>query len=191
MNANAMTLERLQSALSMELTAVHQYLLHAHVVEDWGLDKLAAKMREEMQEELGHADAYLRRIMFLNGDPKMMPAKTPARAQALTDLFEADLADEREAIKFYTEAAELAGKNGDIGTRKLFEGTVLDNFDGTRALRGLVGASCEQGTGAFASMLWDDGLDGGSLGKKLENTHAEKLVRALDKRPKKKTKKKK
>lgn len=126
MNANAKTLERLQTALSMELTAVHQYQLHAHVVEDWGLDKLAAKMREEMLEELGHADAYLRRIMFFNGDPKMIPAKIPARAQALKDLFEADLEDEREAISFYTEAAELAGKNGDIGTRKLFEATVLD-----------------------------------------------------------------
>jgi len=30
MNANAKTLERLQTALSMELTAVHQYQLHAH-----------------------------------------------------------------------------------------------------------------------------------------------------------------
>lgn len=126
MKANAKVLEKLQSALSMELAAVHQYLLHAHVVEDWGLDKLAVKMREEMQEELGHADDYMRRIMFLNGDPNMVPAKTPTLAKSLTELFEADLTDEREAIKFYAEAAELAGKNGDIGTRRLFEATLLD-----------------------------------------------------------------
>jgi len=39
------SLENLQKALSMELTASHQYLLHAHLLDDWGLDKLAEKMR--------------------------------------------------------------------------------------------------------------------------------------------------
>lgn len=126
MKPHAETPEHLQTALSMELTAVHQYQLHAHVVEDWGVDKLAAKMREEMHEELGHADAYQRRIMFLNGEPKMEAAKVPVRAQVLEDLFEADLADERDAIRFYSEAADSAGKIGDIGTRKLFEATLMD-----------------------------------------------------------------
>ena len=65
MNAKAKVIENLQTALSMELAAVNQYLLHALVADDWGLDRLAAKMREEMQEELGHAEQYARRIVFL------------------------------------------------------------------------------------------------------------------------------
>ena len=67
----------LQQALSMELTAVQQYLLHAHVLDDWGLDKLAAKMREEMQEELGHAGQFIDRILYLGGTPEVVPAKAP------------------------------------------------------------------------------------------------------------------
>ena len=55
MVTNSKSIENLQKALSMELSAVHQYLLHAHVLDDWGLDRLAVKMREEMQEEMGHA----------------------------------------------------------------------------------------------------------------------------------------
>lgn len=51
--ASKKTLKNLQTALGMELTAAHQYQLHAHVLEDWGIDRLAAQMREEMQEELG------------------------------------------------------------------------------------------------------------------------------------------
>jgi bacterioferritin len=119
-------IDRLQTALSMELAAVEQYLLHAHVAEDWGLDRLAAKMREEMQEELGHAQAFTRRIMFLKGDPIVKSAKTPQRAQTLKDMFAADLDDEKEAIRFYTEAAQTASAVGDIGSRKLFENIALD-----------------------------------------------------------------
>jgi len=126
MKAKQKTLDDLQTALSMELAAVNQYLLHAYVLEDWGLNRLAAKMREEMHEELGHAQSYVGRIMFLKGDPEVKAAKTPQRAQSLKDMFEADLADEEDAIKFYTKAANAAAEAGDIGTRTLFEKIVLD-----------------------------------------------------------------
>lgn len=120
------TLNNLQSALSMELTASHQYQLHAAVLSDWGLDRLATKMREEMQEELGHADAFINRILFLKGDPSLTLQKTPVRAASLAELFQADLADETEAIEFYTAAAKQASDVRDIGSRSLFEQTVLD-----------------------------------------------------------------
>ncbi|MDF1669233.1 MAG: bacterioferritin [Roseovarius sp.] len=120
------TLENLQTALSMELAAVNQYLLHILTTEDWGLNKLAEKMRAEMLEELGHAEEYARRMIFLGGVPEMKPAKVPAQAQSLQDMFEADLADEKDAIRFYTQAAQDADEANDIGTRALFERTAMD-----------------------------------------------------------------
>lgn len=126
MSTSPKTLENLQKALSMELTAVHQYLLHAHTLEDWGLDLLAARMREEVQEELGHASKYIDRILFLKGDPKMVPDETAKTADTLEDMFAADLDGEKEAIRFYTEAAETAEADHDVGTRRLFENIVLD-----------------------------------------------------------------
>jgi bacterioferritin len=120
------SIENLQTALSMELTAVHQYLLHAHTLEDWGIDKLAAKMREEMQEELGHAGAFIDRIMFLGGTPKLEAAKTPQKAESLKAQFEADKQEEGGAIEFYTKAARQAFESDDIGTRALFERIVQD-----------------------------------------------------------------
>lgn len=124
--SNDKTLEYLQTALHMELTAAHQYQLHAHVLEDWGLDKLAAQMREEMTEELGHADLFIERIMFLGGRPDMGFAKTPVQADTLSAMFEADLADESEAIAFYSKAARHTLETGDIGSRTLFERIALD-----------------------------------------------------------------
>ena len=120
------SLKNLQKALSMELSAAHQYLLHAHVLEDWGLETLAAKMREEMQEELGHAGRYIDRVLFLDGDPKVTEEKPAVRADSLKELFEADLADEKEAISFYTQAANEARDDNDVGTRTMFENIVLD-----------------------------------------------------------------
>lgn len=126
MSNKSASLENLQTALSMELSAATQYLLHAHVLDDWGLDKLAAKMREEMQEELGHAGRFVDRILFLGGDPVMEPEKTPVRAKSLKDMFETDKTDEKDAIEFYTRAARAAFDSDDIGTRALFEEIVLD-----------------------------------------------------------------
>ncbi|MHC2066517.1 bacterioferritin [Bremerella sp. T1] len=120
------SIENLQKALAMELTASHQYQLHAAVLEDWGLDLLAKRMREEMQEELGHSDEYLNRILFLKGEPSLVFDKKPVRANSLQELFKTDMDDEKEAIEFYTKASQQAAADSDIGTRQLFEKIVLD-----------------------------------------------------------------
>lgn len=116
----------LNTALQMEMTAAHQYQLHAHVLDDWGLSKLAQTMRKEMAEELGHSDRFIERIMFLKGDPEIAFEKPVHRAQSLTDMFRADLAAEEEAIGFYVRASKAAFEAGDLGTRVLFEEIALD-----------------------------------------------------------------
>jgi bacterioferritin len=126
MSNQSRSLKNLQTALAMEMTAVNQYLLHAHVLEDWGLDALAEKMRAEMTEELGHAGRFIDRILYLGGDPEIVASKTPKRAKSLEDLFEADLKEEKGALEFYSEAAVAASDDRDIGTRILFEGIILD-----------------------------------------------------------------
>ncbi len=126
MSNQTRSIENLQKALAMEMTAIHQYLLHAHVIEDWGLDALAAKMREEMTEELGHAGRFIDRILYLEGDPVIEAAKPPKRAEALGELFAADLEEEKGAIDFYAEAAKAADEDRDIGTRVLFEEILMD-----------------------------------------------------------------
>ena len=124
--ANDKTIEFLQRAVKMEMTAAHQYQLHAHTLDDWGLTKLADQMREEMTEELGHSDQFIERLMFLKASPELGFEKSPTQAETLPKMFEADLTDEEEAIAVYTKAAEHAGEVGDIGTRRLFERIVMD-----------------------------------------------------------------
>ncbi|MCC5969519.1 MAG: bacterioferritin [Pararhodobacter sp.] len=120
------TLKNLNLALQMELSAAHQYQLHAHVLQDWGLEKLAEQMRGEMDEEIGHSDRFIERILFLKGDPQLEFGKKPQRAGTLVDMFRTDLADEEDAIVFYTKAAQQAGEVGDIGSRRLFEDIAME-----------------------------------------------------------------
>mgnify|MGYP001826693451 FL=1 len=118
--SNEQTIENLNNALQMEMSAAHQYQLHAHVLEDWGLTTLAQQMRKEMQEELGPSDKFIERLMFLKSNPDIAFQKPPHRAKTLVDMFKADLSDEEDAIAFYTKAAKAADEAGDIGSRPLF-----------------------------------------------------------------------
>lgn len=130
--SNSTTIDNLNKALQMEMTASHQYQLHAHVLDDWGLDRLAAKMREEQAEEIGHSDMFIERILFLKGNPEFAFANPPKRARNLADMFKADLADEEEAVEFYLRAAKQAYEENDVGTRTLFE-TIALNEEGHKA----------------------------------------------------------
>ncbi|HSH84054.1 MAG TPA: bacterioferritin [Guyparkeria sp.] len=123
---NERALKNLQQALSMEIAAVHQYLLHAHVLEDWGLDRLSQKMTVEMQEELGHASSFIDRMLYLGGDPVVTEAKVVKRSHSLAEMFKADLADELASIEFYCKSAGEAAEDGDVGTRRLFEKMLID-----------------------------------------------------------------
>lgn len=152
MTDRSKSIENLQTALAMELTAVNQYLLHAHTLEDWGLDKLAHRMRDEMQEELGHAGQFIERIMFLGGTPELTPTKTPKMATTLKQVFEADKAEEKGAIDFYSKAARDASDCNDIGTRTLFETIVLDEEGHWDWLDRQLGTLDRMGEPAFMSI---------------------------------------
>ncbi len=68
----------------------------------------------------------MERILFLKGQPELTLQKTPVLAGSLKAMFESDLADEKEAIEFYTKASMQAYEDGDIGSRTLFERIALD-----------------------------------------------------------------
>lgn len=119
------TLANLNKALQMEISAAHQYQLHAHVLDDWGLTGLAQQMRKEMAEEIDHSDRFLARILVLKGNPEIAFAKPPERAPSLVEMFRSDLADEADALAFYTRAAREAEAEDDLGSRILFEQTAI------------------------------------------------------------------
>ena len=66
-------IECLKELLRGELAARDQYFIHSRRYEDQGLFALYERLNHEMEEETQHADALLRRILFLGGNPDMRP----------------------------------------------------------------------------------------------------------------------
>ncbi|MET0808216.1 MAG: ferritin-like domain-containing protein, partial [Pseudoxanthomonas sp.] len=73
MKGHPEVVEYLKQLLRGELSARDQYFVHSRRYEDQGLHVLYERIHHEMQEETDHADALLRRILFLEGDPDMSP----------------------------------------------------------------------------------------------------------------------
>lgn len=71
MRGNPEVVDYLNMLIGGELAARDQYLIHSRMYEDWGLSKIFERIDHEMQEEAQHADAIIRRVLFLEGTPNM------------------------------------------------------------------------------------------------------------------------
>jgi bacterioferritin len=119
-------LEALNQALKSELTAVHQYLLHAKVCQNWGYSRLAEYNRKESVEELQHAEALIDRILFLKGTPNMTDISAIKECSTVKEQFESDVALEQEAIAHLNGAVKVASNAGDNVSRQLFDRILAD-----------------------------------------------------------------
>src|SRR5215475_12941352 len=107
-DATERVLEALQEALKAELTAVHQYLLHAKVCQNWGYHKLAEQNRKESLEEYQHAEALIDRILFLKGTPNMTDLFEIKECDDVKEQLEADLELEMDALTRLNAAINTA-----------------------------------------------------------------------------------
>ena len=108
----------LNALLRGELAARDQYFIHSRQYEDQGFARLYQRIDHEMQEETGHADAILRRILMLEGRPDMRPeAFTPG--ETVPDMLRKDLDTEYRVRADLREAIALCERHRDYVSRDL------------------------------------------------------------------------
>ena len=126
MKGDAKVIEYLNSGLRSELTAVSQFWLHHRWLDNWGLNALAKKWREESIEEMRHADRFIDRIIFLGGFPNLQLLNPLRIGQSVNEIMDADLDAELSARALYQEAAEYCLTVKDYPSRDLFKSLMND-----------------------------------------------------------------
>ncbi len=119
MKGNEEVLSLLNQLLTNELTAINQYFIHAKMCENWGYERLAAKVREESIDEMRHADLVISRILFLEGVPNLQRYHKLRVGETVKEQLESDLQVEYAAIQFLNQAIEVSRKTGDHATEDL------------------------------------------------------------------------
>ena len=111
----------LNEALAAEVTAINQYFVNSKVCEDWGWNRLAAKMRAESIEEMHDAEKLMDRILYLDGMPRLESLASVRAGKTVEDQMENDRQLEVAAVARYRRGVALAEQHGDVGTRELLE----------------------------------------------------------------------
>jgi bacterioferritin len=126
MKGSDVSLKHLQRALTMELTTVNTYLYQERQLSDWGIGRLADRMKEEIDEERGHANAFLTRILFLEGTADVKTLDEIESPTSVKQIFEVQHRMEREAVSYYNKAAIECQQAGDVGSFNLFRKILKD-----------------------------------------------------------------
>ena len=126
MKGNTKVIVSLNSLLNNELAAIDQYFIHSRMYQDWGLDKLFDQLDHEMQEEITHADALIKRILFLEGVPNLVNRRDLLIGEDVPSMLKNDLVLEMEVVAALKESIAICENEADFITREMLEKLLFD-----------------------------------------------------------------
>ena len=128
MKGNKEVIKHLNGLLSYELAARDQYFTHSEMYDNWGLKKLYERIHHEMEDETQHAALLIKRILFLEGTPVIVPQPLSV-ASEVPDMLKSDLKMEVSVIKNLKEVIAFCESVKDYQTREILEGLLADTED--------------------------------------------------------------
>ncbi|WDE06439.1 bacterioferritin [Thalassomonas viridans] len=126
MKGNDKVLASLNGLLHNELAAIDQYFIHSRMYDDWGLGKLYHRLDHEMQEEITHADALIKRILFLEGTPNLKDRRDLLIGNDVPSMLKNDLVLEMEVVDALKASIEVCEQENDFQSREVLEKLLED-----------------------------------------------------------------
>src|SRR5512136_1704032 len=99
--AKKKVVEVLNKARSLELQAIHQYMIHHYDLDNMDYGDMAAKVKLIAIDEMRHAEMFADRIEELGGSPTSDLAGGIEKGQVVEAIFPYDALQEDEAIAAY------------------------------------------------------------------------------------------
>lgn len=124
MKGDAQVIRHLNTILTNELTAINQYFLHARIIKNWGLLRLADYVLHESVGEMKHADLLIERILFLEGLPNLQDLHKLKIGEDLPEMFTCDLGVETHNRNCLLDAISHCEQARDFESRMIFQ-TIL------------------------------------------------------------------
>lgn len=131
---NPAVLGFLGRALSLELTAVQQYLTLARLLSLRGFGKLGEKFQNEVKEELGHAERIINRMLVLGVAPNASQLRPVRLGDSLPALLASVSSLETEIVSFYQQAVNECARIDDFDNRAFFEELLQEEREHARTL---------------------------------------------------------
>ena len=126
MQAKPGIIDLLNQHLTVELTAINQYVLASKQCENWGYARLHDRFRELSVDEMRDTAEIIDHILYLEGLPNMQRLNQVRVGESVPEVLQAGLELEREAVELLRGAIEHATSVGDFTTRRMFEETIQD-----------------------------------------------------------------
>jgi len=113
-------------ALSLELSAVQQYMTQASLVGLWGETAAAERFRRETVEEMQHAEKIVQRMLAVGVAPAASQLRAVTHAPDLIGLLRHNAQLENDLIGLYTEASRFCVLIGDVTNEGFFRELLND-----------------------------------------------------------------
>lgn len=125
MKAKDGVIDLLNTALTIELTAVNQYFIQAEMARNWGYERLYEKLRESSMEEMEDAQNLIRYILFLEGMPNLQRLNRVGIGENVLEDLRLDLELEQGAVAMLATGVAHCTQVGDYATRGMFEAMIM------------------------------------------------------------------
>jgi len=119
-NVDAGVLGYLGRALSMEMSAVQQYLTLSRLLRLRGFEEIAAHFQQEANEELAHSDRIIGRMLVLGVAPNMTQLRPARLGESLPELMASAEELEKDIVSLYQQAVAHCRSINDFDNHLFF-----------------------------------------------------------------------